>query len=113
MANLDHVVAFPASISLSVKHTLQSMSPEFDHRPIVVYLDHAVFGELSSPPEATNHHAPRIKMIDFRYQEPLLRTAMSTWWSDSGRKTHDQSPLHDAHGLQDLLNEASGAFAKV
>ena len=94
-ADIDHLLALPSSVAMSARRFARPLNCSNDHQPIVVTLDHAVFG---SPIPALMDPAPnempedRINVVELEAHRHNVVSALQGWWGDRIEK--DPASLH-------------------
>jgi hypothetical protein len=60
--DLDHIVAFPATVPMSHRTLLRKLEPGLDHFPVSVAFETASLGMHIEMRQGTPHHRPRLQM---------------------------------------------------
>ena len=109
-ADLDHIIAFPATIPMSHRRLLHKLEPGLDHLPVSVAFQTDTLGEHIEMRQGARHHQPRLQTNDFVEQEPAIRQALQEW---EAKRPPMEPGETDADALHDALREAKQVFGQV
>ena len=114
-ADIDHLMVVPSSVAMSSRRFARPLNPSNDHCPIVVTLDHEVFGSpvpslLDTPPETH-----RIRVGELDAHRHTVVAALDKWWETATLKQPPatKAELEDPESLRTRLHEASGIMAGI
>jgi hypothetical protein len=108
-ADIDHLMALPATIAMSARRFARSLNCSNDHQPIVITLDHGKFGSpipsMINPAPAPAGGGERINMVELDAHRHNVVSALQGWWGNRVEA--------DPHSLHGHLQEAKRIMGNI